>query len=275
MNERADVVFSMKDVSFRYRAVRALDGVTLDIHRGTRVALLGANGSGKSTLLRILDALEFPQGGTLTFDGQSISEEALRREELCHDFRRRVGFVFQNPDAQVFNATVHDEIAFGPLQLGWPKEEIRERIEGALAALGIPHLADRQPHRLSMGEKKRVAIASVLILEPEVVLLDEPTAMLDPRSQGQIVDLLFGWAGTGRTVVIATHDLASVADIADRCVVMNEGKIVAVGTPATILSNEELLRHAGLLHVHRHRHADGVVHAHGHVHSHGHGHEHE
>lgn len=275
MSEGPDLVFSLKDISFRYEAVQALDAVTLDVHRGTRVALLGANGSGKSTLLRILDALEFPQSGSLEFDGQPISEESLFRDELRYEFRRRVGFVFQNPDAQVFNATVRDEIAFGPLQLGWPKDEIREKIDAVLCTLGIPHLVDRQPHRLSMGEKKRVAIASVLILEPEVVLLDEPTAMLDPRSQGQIVDLLFGWAGTGRTVVIATHDLASVADVADRCVVMDEGRVIADETPAKIVSDEELLRHAGLLHVHRHRHADGVVHAHGHVHSHGHDHEHE
>jgi len=268
-------IFSLRDVSFHYQSVVALQGLTLEITRGSRVALLGANGSGKSTLLRILDALEFPQTGSVNFDGNVLDEASLRDDEAAYAFRRRVGFVFQNPDAQVFNSTVFDEIAFGPLQLGWPKDEIRLKIGASLEALGISHLADRPPHRLSMGEKKRVAIASVLILEPEVVLLDEPTAMLDPRSQGQIVDLLFGWAGSGRTVVVATHDLASVADIADRCVVMHEGRVIADGPPSRILPDEELLRHAGLLHVHRHRHADGVVHAHGHVHSHGHDHEHE
>jgi len=268
-------LFSLENVFFRYQTIPALQGLTLEIHRGTRVALLGANGSGKSTLLRILDALEFPESGTIAFDGSPLSETALRNEAMSLAFRRRVGFVFQNPDAQVFNATVFDEVAFGPLQLGWPKDEMSGRIAAALEALGVAHLADRPPHRLSMGEKKRVAIASVLILDPEVLLLDEPTAMLDPRSQGQIVDLLFGWAGSERTVVTATHDLASVADVADRCIVMHEGRILADGPPSTILADEPLLRTAGLLHVHRHRHADGVVHAHGHVHSHGHDHGHE
>ena len=275
MSDSSTAIYSLEGVSFRYQSVQALDEVTIDIRRGSRVALLGANGSGKSTLLRVLDGLEFPERGRVAFDGQSLDERALRDDSFAHAFRRRVGFVFQNPDAQVFNATVAEEIAFGPLQLGWPKDEIRRKIDESLATLGIPHLADRPPHRLSMGEKKRVAIASVLILEPEVVLLDEPTAMLDPRSQGQIVDLLFGWAGSGRTVVVATHDLASVADVADRCVVMHEGRVIADGLPAEILGDETLLRHAGLLHVHRHRHSDGVVHAHGHVHSHGHDHEHE
>lgn len=268
-------LYRLDGVSFHYQSIRAVGRLTMEIHRGTRVALLGANGSGKSTLLRILDALEFPSEGTVEFDGEILSEESLRDDRQAFAFRRRVGFVFQNPDAQVFNATVFDEVAFGPLQLGWPKDEIREKIGASLESLGIAHLAERPPHRLSMGEKKRVAIASVLVLEPEVVLLDEPTAMLDPRSQGQIVDLLFGWSGSARTVVVATHDLASVADVADRCVVLHEGRIVADDVPTKILADEPLLREAGLLHVHRHRHADGSVHAHGHVHTHGHDHNHE
>lgn len=274
MSGTARLVFALEDVEFGYDGIPALAGVTLEIAAGSRVALLGCNGSGKSTLLRILAGLEFAQRGSAKFDGEPLTEAALDDEARAIAFRRRVGLVFQNPDAQVFNATVLDEVAFGPLQLGWSKDEVRTKAMAALDSLGIAHLATRPPHRLSMGEKKRVAIASVLVLEPEVVLLDEPTAMLDPRSQGQIVDMLFGWAGSGRTIVTATHDLASTADIADRCILIHAGRVAADGAPSAILSDEALLRRTGLLHVHRHRHADGTVHAHGHEHGHGHGHDH-
>ncbi len=270
----SEPLFVLDEVSFRYGAIPALDGMTLSIERGTRVALLGSNGSGKSTLLRVLDALEFPERGTVSFDGWRLTAASLDHEEAAVRFRRRVGMVFQNPDTQVFNSSVYDEVAFGPLQLGWPKDEIRERIETTLASSGLANLRDRSPHRLSMGEKKRVALASVLILDPEVLLLDEPTAMLDPRSQGQILDLLVSSAGSGRTIVAATHDIDSVMDIADRCVVIHEGRVLADDTPVAILGDEPLLRSAGLLHAHRHGHPDGSVHTHGHVHGHGHDHGH-
>ncbi len=244
-----DTVFALRDVVYRYDGnVTALDGITLTIPAGVRVALLGANGSGKSTLLRVLDGLYFPQAGDVMAFGQPLTEVRLQDDTFAFAFRRRVALVFQNPDVQLFSPTVFDELAFGPLQLRWPKDEIRRRVAATLDAFGIAHLSDRPPHRLSGGEKKRVAIASVLILDPDVILLDEPTAGLDPPSQGQVLDILAGWKGGARTVVTATHDLDTVEEIADRCVVLCRGKIAAEGAPAAILAAEDLLHETGLTH---------------------------
>lgn len=261
-------IFAVRDVVYRYNAdVTALDGVSLAVPRGRRVAILGANGSGKSTLIRLLDGLYFPTSGGITFAGRALTEEALQDEAFAFDFRRRVALVFQNPDVQLFSPTVFDEVAFGPLQLRWPKDEIRAKVAAILAELGIEGLRDRPPHRLSGGEKKRVALASVLILDPEVILLDEPTAALDPRSQSQVVDILAGWAGGAKTVITATHDLDVVEEIADWCHVFQAGKLVASGTPRDILADGDLLARTNLIHAHRHRHADGSVHAHPHRHN--------
>src|SRR5262249_768031 len=185
------------------------------IEQGKRIALLGANGSGKSTLLRILDGLYFPDSGNVFAFGERLSEERFQDDEFVFGFRRRVGLIFQNPDVQLFNPTVFDEIAFGPLQLRWPKKEIIRRVAEMLEPMDIKHLKNRPPHRLSGGEKKRVGLASVLALDPEVLLLDEPAAALDPKSHSQIIDLLISWGGGIKTVVTATHDLDSVEDIAD------------------------------------------------------------
>jgi len=259
-------IFELENVSYSYERVVALDAASLAIPAGQRVALLGANGSGKSTLLRLLAGLCFAGPGTVRFRGEPVTEERFQDETFSFDFRRRVGLVFQNPDVQLFNPTVFDEVAFGPLQLRWPRDLIRQRVAQILDDLDIAHLKDRPPHRLSGGEKKRVAIASVLILDPQVLLLDEPTAALDPRSQSQTIDLLAGWKDTGRTVVTATHDLDSVEEIADYCFVFQAGRLVAQGFPATVLGDTNLLRQTGLLHVHRHTHASGEVHSHPHRH---------
>ena len=259
-------VFDLRQVDYRYQDVHALQGLTLTIPRGRRLALLGANGSGKSTLLHVLDALYFPTGGRILAFGEALDADRFADEEKVFDFRRRVGFVFQNPDIQLFNATVFDEIAFGPLQLDWPAEQVRERVEVTLTAMGLSPLRDRAPHRLSGGEKKRVALASVLVLDPEVLLLDEPTAALDPRSGSQLIETLIDWGGRGKTLVMATHALDVVEDVADWCVVMQEGRVVAQGTPAQILADDELLRRTGLVHAHRHIHGDGSIHAHPHRH---------
>ena len=266
-NAQVVPIFEVRDVVYRYNGgVTALDGVSLVVPRGQRVAILGANGSGKSTLIRLLDGLYFPTGGDVRFAGRDLSEEALQDEAFAFDFRRRVALVFQNPDVQLFNPTVFDEVAFGPLQLRWPKDEIRAKVAAILDELAIGGLKDRSPHRLSGGEKKRVALASVLILDPEVILLDEPTAALDPKSQSQVIDILSGWAGGAKTVVTATHDLDVVAEIADWCHVFQHGKLVASGTPHDILGDGELLERTNLIHAHRHRHADGSIHAHPHRH---------
>lgn len=259
-------VFEVSGVTYRYEAVTALDSVSLSVEAGKRVALLGANGSGKSTLLRLLDGLYFPESGSISFHGQAISHQRFEDDRFAFDFRRRVGLVFQNPDVQLFNPTVFDEIAFAPLQLRWSKKEIVERVDRMLDVMEIGHLKNRPPHRLSGGEKKRVAIASVLILDPEVLLLDEPTAALDPRSQSQIIDLLIGWGDGSKTVITATHDLGLVEDIADYCFVLRSGNVAAEGTPADVLGDSRILQQANLVHAHRHLHEPGDVHSHPHRH---------
>jgi cobalt/nickel transport system ATP-binding protein len=263
-------IFELRDVTYRYHEVTALDGLNLTISPGERIALLGANGSGKSTLLSILDGLYFPQKGSVTFCGEPLTEDRLQSQEIEFSFRRRVALVFQNPDVQLFNPTVFDEVAFGPLQMRWPTEQIRLHVAEILEQMEIAHLKDRSPHHLSTGEKKRVALASVLILDPEVLLLDEPTAALDPKSESQMIDFLVGCSGGRKTVVTATHDLDLVEDIADYCHVFQRGRIVAGGAPAEIVKDRELLLRTNLVHAHRHAHASGELHSHPHRH----GHEH-
>ncbi len=259
-------MFRVENVTFRYGSVVALNDVSLQIEEGKRSALLGANGSGKSTLLRMLDGLCFPDSGAISFRGDPIDAASLEDDGFALTFRRRVGLVFQNPDVQLFNPTVFDEVAFGPLQMQWSKSEIRQKVEATLETLEITHLKDRPPHRLSGGEKKRVAIASVLVLDPEVLLLDEPTAALDPRSQSQIIDLLIGWGDGKKTVITATHDLGLVEDIADDCFLLESGTLVAHGEPSAILENEALLRGSNLIHEHRHAHPSLGIHTHPHTH---------
>jgi cobalt/nickel transport system ATP-binding protein len=263
-------VFDVREITFRYHQVTALDGLSLAIAPGQRVALLGANGSGKSTLLRILDGLVFPEKGSLTFCGEPLTEERFENPDFACAFRRRVGLVFQNPDVQLFSPTVFDEVAFGPLQLQWPKEKVRTQVAEMLELMKISHLKDRSPHHLSTGEKKRVTLASVLVLDPEVLLLDEPTAALDPKSASQMIDFLVGLHGGAKTVVTTTHDLDIVEDVADHCCVFQSGRVVATGTPAEILSQTSLLEQTSLVHAHRHIHAAGETHSHPHLHSHKH-----
>ena len=263
-------VFEVCDDTYRYREVKALDHLNLSVKAGRRVALLGANGSGKSTLLRILNGLCFPSEGTVRFCGRPLTEEALQNDGFGVDFRRRVGLVFQNPDVQLFSPTVFDEVAFGPLQMGWPAHEVRRKIAETLEMMEITHLKERSPHHLSMGEKKRVALASVLVLDPEILLLDEPTAALDPKSAGHMIDFLVRARGGAKTVVTTTHDLDIIEDIADECLVFHEGRIVAGGPPPQVLSDLTLLKSAGLLHSHLHVHKSGEVHTHSHLHRHEH-----
>ena len=260
------MLFELDRLSYRYEQLTALDDLSLSIPEGSRVALLGANGSGKSTLLRILDGLHFPQTGTVRFRGEDLTEDRFGDDAFAFAFRKQVGLVFQNPDVQLFNPTVFDEVAFGPLQLRWPKTEVRERVSEILDRMRIAHLKDRVPHRLSGGEKKRVALASVLVLDPAVLLMDEPTASLDPRSQSQLIDLLVEWGGGAKSVIIATHDLGDLEDIADRCYILDGGRLVAERAPAEVLRDRELLERTNLAHAHHHRHASGETHSHPHVH---------
>lgn len=264
------IIFQVQDVSFEYDHIPALRGLSLDVAEGEAIVLVGANGSGKSTLLRLLDGLCFPSKGTVSFCGERLIADLLERDGFALSFRRRVALVFQNPDVQLFNPTVFDEVAFGPLQLRLAKEQVTAKVEETLELMGIAHLRDRAPYRLSGGEKKRVALASVIVLEPDVLLLDEPTSTLDPRSQSQLIDLIQSWRSrSAKTIVAATHQLELLEDIADRVVVLEEGQVAASGTPWEILSNHELLLRANLVHDHRHRHG-AMMHSHPHFHSHSH-----
>jgi cobalt/nickel transport system ATP-binding protein len=259
-------LFEIDRLTYRYESLPALDDFSLAVPQGSRIALVGANGSGKSTLLRILDGLYFAHHGGVRFRGEELSEDAFAHDDFAFWFRRQVGLVFQNPDVQIFNPTVFDEVAFGPLQMRWPKSDVRDRVAEALDRFRIAHLKDRAPHRLSGGEKKRVALASVLVLDPEVLLLDEPTAALDPKSQSELIDQLVEWGGGAKTIITATHDLQHLIDIADRCCVLEGGRLAAEGTPREVLADRALLERANLVHAHRHSHSAGGGHSHPHVH---------
>jgi len=263
--------FELKGVTLEYRAgIRALDSIDLTIDRGDHVAIVGANGSGKSTLLRILDGLIWPTSGSVTAFGASLTEEALEDPAFRREFRSRVGFVFQEADVQLFCSNARDELAFGPLQLGLPEEEVERRVREVAEQLRIEKILDRAPFTLSGGEKKRLAIGSVLTMEPQVLLLDEPSSALDPRSQVWLLGVLDAWKREGRTAIIATHDLSAAAEAADRMVVLSEDHtLVADGPPEEVLGKRELLLSVNLIHQHAHRH-DSVTHTHPHSHFHAH-----
>jgi cobalt/nickel transport system ATP-binding protein len=260
-------LLDLADIYYAYReGIPALSGISLSVCPGERIAVLGANGCGKSTLLKVMGGLIFPQKGSYRAFGRKIDDRLLSRDPFGMFFRKEVGILFQNSDAQLFNPTVEDEIAFGPLQMNDPPEEIQSKVQGALEAFGIVALADRAPFELSGGEKKKVAIASMLVMDPKVLLLDEPTAGLDPRSSRELVDVILQAEAEGKTVVTATHDLHIVAEIARKVLVFGENRrILASGTPEEILTDRPLLLAANLVHLHRHAH-DDYWHAHEHEH---------
>jgi cobalt/nickel transport system ATP-binding protein len=249
-----DALLLVEQVSYSYlERFPALDEVSLAVPRGEKVALLGANGCGKSTMLKLLDGLVFPDSGGYTAFDAEVTEDNLEDEQFSHGFRSRIGFVFQNSDTQVFSPTVREEIAFGPLNMGLGRDEVAARVDDTLAMLDIAGIADRAPYQLSGGQKKRVAIASVLVMNPEVLLFDEPTAALDPRTQHWLVELIVELNATGKTIVLATHDLDSLDQLADRCVVFSEDhRVAADGPTARILADEDLLVAVNLVHPHAH-----------------------
>jgi cobalt/nickel transport system ATP-binding protein len=272
-------IFELRNVSYTYlRQFEALKDVNLTISAGEQVAIMGANGSGKSTLLSILNALTYPTSGEFSAFGTLVREEAfdtLEDNEFNRFFRKKVGFLFQNPDVQLFSSTVFDEIAFGPLQLDMPPEEVRQRIEDVLAMLGIENLRDRAPHMLSGGEKKKVCIASILATNPDVLLLDEPTGGLDPRTQMWLIELLQTLAKSGKTIITATHDMDIVERISTRAIVVGEDHTIKGDRDcASVMKDLELLMSANLIHQHMHRHGK-LMHEHLHAHSQEHEHNHE
>lgn len=260
-------VFNLSKVVYSYsNGSPVLNDVTLDFKVGERTVILGANGTGKSTLLSLLNGLVFPDSGAVNAFGKPLSEEALEERAFSMDFRKRVSFVFQNPDVQLFSSTVWDEIAFGPLQLGYPLPEIAARTEDLLKSFRIGDIRDRAPYTLSEGQKKKVCIAASLATDPEVLLFDEPTNGLDPRTQVWIIELLEELRGRGKTIITATHDLSIAGDIAERAVVLTEDhRVAADGDFPEIIADEELLLRVNLIHEHAHRHGDTAhVHRHGH-----------
>ncbi len=252
-----ELIFDVKDVSFTYdMKFLALNHVNLTVNRGERVAILGSNGSGKSTLLKLLDGLYFTDQGMINAFGKQITEESFQNEAFNFNYRRQVGLIFQDSDVQLFSPSVWDEVAFAPLQLDMSRQEVQKRVESALVALRIEKLRERSPHRLSGGEKKRVALASILSLDPQVWLMDEPTTGLDPRSQAWLDDFIYAQGEKGKTIVIATHDLDLAASVADRVYLFDEAhSIVAGGNPDQILSDHDLLVRCNLApdHVHTQR----------------------
>jgi len=260
-------LFELRGVEFAYDdGSVALRGVGLEIYAAEKIAVIGANGSGKSSLLKILDGLLWPQRGSVRFRGEALTEASLRNPKTNAAFRSAVGFVFQNPDAQLFCPTVWDEIAFGPAQAGWAVAATDTRVREMLSLFRLESLKDRAPYHLSGGEKKRVALAAAWALEPDVLLLDEPTAALDPRSKSELLDLMLELHRRGKTLVTATHDLDIVEAIGDRLIVLGEDRRVLDSGPAeTLLQNSVLLESANLIHVHTHGHA-GHEHRHAHIH---------
>lgn len=270
-----NIVFELNDLHFSYQGkFPALCGIDIKVNKGQKITIIGANGSGKSTFLQILDGLIFADRGRAVFCGRDLNEKIFNDDKFSLDFRRRVGFVFQNPDAQLFCPTVKEDIVFGPLQLGFAKGQIQARLEKLIDTLGIGELVNRPPHQLSIGEKRKVAIAAVLIIEPEIIILDEPTAGLDPLTSRHIIDLLIEENLSGKTIITSTHDLHIVEEISDLVYVFNDRKkIAAFGRADLILQDNALLQANNLVHIHSHRHKD-KVHIHPHVHLDHHGDEH-
>ena len=269
MTSDSEFIFELERIGYNYAGNHsALKDVSMNVKAGDSVALLGANGSGKSTLLKIMNGLIFPSSGTIKAFGSALSEAGmeLNRSEFARYFRRKVGMVFQDADSQLFSPVVWEEVAFAPLQLGLSSSETRNRVDDSLALLGITHLKDRSPQSLSEGEKRKVAIAAVLSSNPDVLLLDEPSSDLDPRTKVWLEEFLAELNRSGKTIVLATHDLELAADVTNRCLILNEEHIAAGNGPTgEMLANWELLLKSNLVHEHPHRHGN-MIHTHPHAH---------
>ncbi|NHM26037.1 ATP-binding cassette domain-containing protein [Desulfofundulus sp. TPOSR] len=233
-------VIEVEDLHYTYRdGTRALQGLSLSIPRGSRVALLGPNGAGKSTLLMHLNGLYLPQRGKVRVMGQDVNARTAR------EIKSRVGLVFQDPDDQVFSSTVGEDVAFGPVNMGLPAAEVERRVQESLAAVQMEAYRDKPPYHLSYGQKKRVAIAGVLAMGPEIIVLDEPMAYLDPQGKDTLLDILDRLHRRGATILVATHDVDMAAGWADRVVIMKNGRTLAQGDPS-LLVREDIIRQANL-----------------------------
>ena len=225
--------------------IPALKNVNLEISRGEYIAVLGHNGSGKSTLAKLFNLILSPTVGKIYIDGTDVTREDFSEDDVFA-IRRKVGMVFQNPDNQIVATIVEEDVAFGPENLGLPREEIRRRVDEALETVGMTEYASHAPHKLSGGQKQRVAIAGIIAMKPEVIIFDESTAMLDPRGRREVVDVMEKLNREEKiTVLNITHYMEEAAR-ADRVIVINDGKLVLDGTPAEVFSQVELLHSMGL-----------------------------
>lgn len=244
MKREEDWVIEAQNVSYTYdgNTKRALDGLNLRIRRGTKVAFMGGNGSGKSTFFLCLNGIRKPEDGRICIEGEPI--EYTRKGLLA--VRSKVGIVFQEPDDQLFSASVYEEISFGILNLGVDESTARREVESVIEELEITPFQDRPAHALSGGQKKQVAIADILVMHPEVMILDEPAAALDPKHTKKVQEIIDGLTDKGITVLMATHDIDYAYAWADEIVLMQEGKVIRQGAPAEVCADWTALTEAGL-----------------------------
>ena len=236
-------MLEVRDIKYSYNNdYQALKGVSLKIEKGEMVALLGKNGAGKSTLFLHLNGIYEPDEGKVFIDGEELKYD----KKSLLKFRQKVGIVFQNPDDQIFAPTVEEDVAFGPMNLGLSMEEVQDRVEEALERVGMSGFEKTAPHHLSGGQKQRVAIAGILAMKPEIMVLDEPTAGLDPQGVTNLVKLLKELNDEGITIVISTHEVDLVPDYANRVFVLVGGELIAEGTPKDIFSQPDILESANL-----------------------------
>lgn len=262
-----DDIISLKNIDYKYYGkIPALTNINLSVKKGEMFAIIGQNGSGKSTLLHIINALIFADSGEVFFNGNPVTEKSLSEKSFGTQFRQSMGFIFQNPDIQLFCPTVFDELLFAPLQLNFSHETAMERAEQTLAFLDLGHLKDRPIYMLSGGEKKKVAIASVLTMNPDILLIDEPLSNLDPKAQTFFTELILELNRAGKTIIFTTHQLDLIDHLQPRVAVLSEEHTIRkTGTASEILSDEEFLISLNLIHEHVHKHGEEV---HRHYHSH-------
>jgi len=269
-------IIEFKNINYSYFGkIPALKNISLEINSGEMFCIIGQNGSGKSTLLNIMNALVFSDSGEFYFKGNKITEKSIHDKNINLQLRKSMGYIFQNTDVQLFCPSVIDELLFAPMQLNMPVEEARERAEQILSYLNIEYLRERAVHMLSGGEKKKVAIASILTMNPEILLIDEPLAGLDPKTQTFFLELLMDLNRAGKTIIFTTHHLDLVDHIQPRVAVLSEDHTIQhTGTASEILSNEKFLISMNIIHEHSHKH-DGKVHKHYHSHYVFHQHKHD
>jgi cobalt/nickel transport system ATP-binding protein len=241
-------MIEMKNVSYSYSNIMALNNINLEIKPGEAVALMGANGCGKSTLLKLMNGIISPERGSYWFDGEEITHKKLQNTKFSKQLHQRMGFVFQNSDTQLFCSSVFEEIAFGPRQMGLDELEVSKRVNDCLRLLNLENFENRIPYHLSGGEKRKVAIACVMSLNPDVLVLDEPMNGLDPKTQRWLVEFLVKLNKAGKTLIISTHNLELVHEISKRAVLFDEEHtIVADMTTKELLKDIDLLKKVNLV----------------------------